>query len=444
MNAIFSYKESKIYIQCNLDDKVLDICQKFSSKINQEVESKIFIFMGKVLNLDSTLSEQLYESIDKNSDIKDIFIQVYDSNKETVLIKYNYEGENKEVELKKEDNILKRISSLIKQPYEKINILYNGAKASRDDFNKNFDGLANSQNKENNTMSLLIFDRSKTIEEQENKENDKKGDDKTDKKDDVSKDKKNERKYVVKEFIKFLKKLYYILIIQYSCILIVGLLGFYFKINEIFTQNLGSILGTFIPITLTSLAGSYFFSPKDIREKLKEYIIYTFLSLFVVIIIFYCFLLSKYVDKNYITCGIILFFTDIFCSMLYCTIFKEYRGIFIVLISSIFNIITILMYFKYIFEEINGTKITILIIMALLMILYIILYSVLIRIFVTDDEFCLAAFNFNYLFFTPILLAIIFVPIFLGFLIFILGALIFLGIFSASLIIHLALFRALK
>ena len=64
MNAIFSYKESKIYIQCNLEDKILNICQKFSSKIGQDIESKIFIFMGKVLNLDSTLAEQLKGTFD--------------------------------------------------------------------------------------------------------------------------------------------------------------------------------------------------------------------------------------------------------------------------------------------------------------------------------------------------------------------------------------------
>jgi len=97
MNAIFSYKETKIYIQCNLEDKMLNICQKFSNKINQEVDSKIYIFMEKVLNLDSTLADQLNMSSDFKSDIKEILITVYDNDKDTVLIKYNYEGEDKQV-----------------------------------------------------------------------------------------------------------------------------------------------------------------------------------------------------------------------------------------------------------------------------------------------------------------------------------------------------------
>jgi hypothetical protein len=279
MNAIFSYKEIKIYIQCNLEDKISNICQKFSNKIGQDIESKIFIFMGKVLNLDSTLGEQLNGKFDKSSDIPEVVIQVYDNDKDTVLIKYSYDGQDKEVKLKKGENILKRISSLIKQPYEKINILYNGEIATQEDFNKGFDDLANNQNKENNSMSLLIFDRSKTIEENEN-----------DKKDENSKDDKSKRKYVVKEFVKFLQKMNYILIIQYAFILLFGQLGFYFKINEIFTQSLGSILGTFIPITLISIVGGYFGDPKEVRKYLSKQVIYAFLSIFVFVPIFYCFL----------------------------------------------------------------------------------------------------------------------------------------------------------
>ena len=404
MNAIFSYKEIKIYIQCNLEDKISNICQKFSNKIGQDIESKIFIFMGKVLNLDSTLGEQLNGKFDKSSDIPEVVIQVYDNDKDTVLIKYSYEGQNKEVKLKKGENILKRISSLIKQPYEKINILYNGEIATQEDFNKGFDDLANNQNKENNSMSLLIFDRSKTIEENEN-----------DKKDENSKDDKSKRKYVVKEFVKFLQKMNYILIIQYAFILLFGQLGFYFKINEIFTQSLGSILGTFIPITLISIVGGYFTDPTEVRKYLNKQVIYVLLSLFAFIPIFYCFLLSKYIDKNFITCGIILFFTDIFCSTLYSIIFKEYIGIFILLSSSAFNVITIVLYCKFMFDEINGSKITILIFMALIMCLYIIIHYMIIKNFVSDDEAPIAALNFNYLFFLPITFVVIFGPLILVF-----------------------------
>ena len=266
-------------------------------------------------------------------------------------------------------------------------------------------------------MSLLIFDRSKTLEENEN-----------DKKDENSKDDKSKRKYVVKEFLKFLQKMNKILIIQYTFILLFGLLGFYLKINEVFTQSLGSILGTFIPITLVSAVGGYFTNLEEVRKYLGKQLIYVLLSIFAFVPIFYCFLLSKYVDKNFITCGIILFFTDVVCSTLYIFLIKEYRGIFILLISSVFNTITIVIYCIYIFDEINGSKITILIFMALIMILYITIHYMIISIFVTDDEAPIAALNFNYLFCFPITCVVVFGPIFLvviiGLLVFIVGAII--------------------
>ena len=62
------------------------------------------------------------------------------------------------------------------------------------------------------------------------------------------------------------------------------------------------------------------------------------------------------------------------------------------------------------FDEINGSKITILIFMALIMSLYISIHYLLIRIFVADDEAPLAALNFNYIFFLPILIIVIAVP----------------------------------
>ena len=103
----------------------------------------------------------------------------------------------------------------------------------------------------------------------------------------------------------------------------------------------------------------------------KSLFAFIVLSLFVPITVFYCFLLSKYIDNNYITCGIILFFTDIFCSTSYFFIIKEYRGFLIFIFSLIFNIITIIIYCKLIFDEITGSKITILIFMAIIMIIYI-------------------------------------------------------------------------
>jgi hypothetical protein len=53
-NAVFNYKENKIIIQCNSDDKMINICRKFSIKIDADVNSKIYIYNGNLLNLDLT------------------------------------------------------------------------------------------------------------------------------------------------------------------------------------------------------------------------------------------------------------------------------------------------------------------------------------------------------------------------------------------------------
>jgi hypothetical protein len=67
------------------------------------------------------------------------------------------------------------------------------------------------------------------------------------------------------------------------------------------------------------------------------------------------------------------------------------------------------------FDEINGSKITILIFMALIMCLYIIIHYMIIKNFVSDDEAPIAALNFNYLFFLPITFVVIFGPLILVF-----------------------------
>ena len=163
VNAMFNYKENKIVIQCNSDDKMINICKKFSIKINADVNSKIYIYNGNLLNLDLTYGQQIQNSNDSKEEIK-----VFD-NTNLVTIKYNYEGLSKEVKLPRQENILKRISSIIKTPLDKINILLNGQVASEEDYEKDFTKLSNNQNKTDNSMNLLIVDRDEDDEEDSKK-----------------------------------------------------------------------------------------------------------------------------------------------------------------------------------------------------------------------------------------------------------------------------------
>ena len=77
--------------------------------------------------------------------------------------------------------------------------------------------------------------------------------------------------------------------------------------------------------------------------------------------------------------------------------------------------------------------------MALIMILYITIFNVFLRILYNDDEFSLAALNFNYLVFFPILMIIIFGHFFLVLFIFVLGALILYGFILLCILIFVSL-----
>ena len=50
-NAIFTLNREDLTIQCKTDDKMKDICEKYSSKINKEMNSLMFLYEGKPANL---------------------------------------------------------------------------------------------------------------------------------------------------------------------------------------------------------------------------------------------------------------------------------------------------------------------------------------------------------------------------------------------------------
>ena len=55
-----------IIIQCSKEDKMKDICNKFSLKTNINLNSYIFLYGGKLLNFESSFKDQA-NSIDNNN-----------------------------------------------------------------------------------------------------------------------------------------------------------------------------------------------------------------------------------------------------------------------------------------------------------------------------------------------------------------------------------------
>ena len=411
VNFSFNYKGSKILIQRNLEDKVKEICQKFLIKINQDIESKIYIYEGKLLDLDLPFNKQCNL---KNIFNEEITILVYDKpENDKIHIRYNYEGENKEVLLNMNDNILKRVSSLIKRPYEKLNILFNGGNASKEDFNKNFNELANEQNREDKSLSLLIFDRAKTIKDdqikdeiielKDIKEDNEKVNDEESVNNKIESNEKVENTKYVKELKKFHIKISSISLIQYILINFSVWIGFKYEINKIII-NRYSIYFIIIPSLLYAyivLIIMLCFGGKD-RNYSKGLFINISLVLFIPINSLNCLLLSKYIEAKYIITVLNLVVIDYLNLEIHCIIFEKFKGIFFFLFSLLIKLISLTIFYFYFFHN-NNKAIIYLSIISFYMIIFIISCFNDIEKNETDDEYLVCTMEFAYTNFWPIL-----------------------------------------
>ena len=51
LNIKLKYKKKKLNIKCNLNEKIKDVCKKYSNEFNIDFESKNFYLMGQKLIL---------------------------------------------------------------------------------------------------------------------------------------------------------------------------------------------------------------------------------------------------------------------------------------------------------------------------------------------------------------------------------------------------------
>ena len=54
----FTYEGIKTVIQCSKEDKMRNICSKFGTKSEVDINSLFFIYNGKLINLELTFYEQ--------------------------------------------------------------------------------------------------------------------------------------------------------------------------------------------------------------------------------------------------------------------------------------------------------------------------------------------------------------------------------------------------
>ena len=55
---IFNFEGIDITIQCSIEDKIKDICQKFATKIESNINSLLFLYGGNQINMELKFKEQ--------------------------------------------------------------------------------------------------------------------------------------------------------------------------------------------------------------------------------------------------------------------------------------------------------------------------------------------------------------------------------------------------
>ena len=444
-NVNFDYKGKKIIIQCNPEDKLYKICTKFASKINEPVEAKIYIYNNQLLNLEKTLSEQLKES---NKENEEITISVNDIAKnDTVSIKYNFNGVEKELQVKRDENFLEIIKGLVKKP---IDILFGGRAADKGDFDKNFEQLANKYEKERNQMNVLVLERSNSMNsnEEEAKEKNKENNiiNENDEEEELNKENKednvkngvntfidrlakynryNEINNKIKKMKYFLAKFFLLLFAQY--ILIGGLvfLGCYFKLNSLLYKNETNSLSAFIPSIILLhffFFYNYCYISQESESKMKSILI--IIILYILTISLLLILLSNFVAYEYILYTLALICLDLLINIILNLIYFFGRDILFFFATLIFKSGGLTLIYFYLLESKDITTLVIIGIISLYFDIFITSHKNEIDIESFGNQFGLMLLDFNLRVFAPVILISIAV---LGFSLYV----VFLGIIYA-------------
>jgi hypothetical protein len=80
--TIFIFNGANLTIQCTTNDKMRDICQNFSTKINKVMNSFIFLYGGNLVNLELSFNSQ-ERKIDREN--KEMRILVYNNEDEIFI-----------------------------------------------------------------------------------------------------------------------------------------------------------------------------------------------------------------------------------------------------------------------------------------------------------------------------------------------------------------------
>ena len=77
-NVEFEYQSSKTYIQAINEDKMRQVCFKFSQKVQVDLNQLYFMYSGNIVNLDLSV-EQIINKADKERKMMSIIVNDYNT-----------------------------------------------------------------------------------------------------------------------------------------------------------------------------------------------------------------------------------------------------------------------------------------------------------------------------------------------------------------------------
>ena len=166
---IFSFNGIEVHIQCTLEDKIKDICKKYATKIDNNINSLLFLYGGNQMNMELKFKEQA-SSIDIYNKEMNVLVYKNENNDDFICpncnkkIKLNTEKIDEIILINNNikdiingikftiDNIIKLSKdNNISFPLKNINIIVN---TINEDINKNNDKLKKLLN-ENNKLNEI-------------------------------------------------------------------------------------------------------------------------------------------------------------------------------------------------------------------------------------------------------------------------------------------------
>ena len=382
IEVIFKYKKEKIEMQFEAKTKITEACETFLTSINTDLESKTIIFNhAESIPVDSNLTfEEEMNSLGIDGNKCKIIIFDDATKKEGINVVVNKGGGEKKIVRAKKGEKMSSIFTKLKVNIKNMLFLKSGNLV--EDFNQRVSDLANRQDKEDKMVQLVAIDNADNNDNDDqiqnntganasNQINEKKDPDKkidtTNEKIDIPIEKNNitnEKIYIPNEKIaednlkdnlideeqneekkenedkpaenrviyivpdetirKYIRNSLLFIILEYCFIILFVWLGCTFNINDKFNSSLGTMLGTFIPVTLVGSIMSPIIN-HVIDESEFSYIGQSIYFIFYFAFIsFYCFLLSYFTDYKFIIWILIAFAINYALLFIY-TLFLNFR-----------------------------------------------------------------------------------------------------------------------